>query len=66
MILKTKNAKQSWDSKDDTNPEILHVTRRYQYWLECFDPVTHQAIAKHVDTRDAQDWLTLNGYKVVK
>lgn len=59
MILKTKNAKNSWVGDDRDNPEILHETRRGSFWLECLDE-NYTAIAKHLDARDAEQWKREN------
>lgn len=59
MVLKTKNAKNSWTGIDKEKPEILHETRRGQMWLECLNE-NHMAIAKHVDLVDAKAWLKEN------
>jgi hypothetical protein len=61
MVLAVKNARQSWYT-DSLEAGALHVTRRGQYWLEvCENGVM---IAKHLDPRDAYNWLKKQGHEI--
>ena len=61
MVLKSKNARNSFMSRTGNIPEILHETRKSSYWLEFIDD-DGNARGEQVGNYTAQQWLIKNKY----
>jgi len=59
MVLKTKNSAKKWCSFEY---EILHVTRRGQYWIEKRKGDQSGWYAEYMDTRAAARWLVKSNF----
>ena len=58
LVVKTKNAKNSWQGCN----EWLHQTRRDAFWLEYYGEPALLGYAKMLDPLDAIDWINGHGY----